>query len=106
MFVILPFRQESVAVTTFDSISIFCGIVPVPFSLRHDEFKVLDVSCSVSIVCNDLIALGNVTTLLYMVKLKLTTLLSASQTRARLAEWSSPAAASWNFCVQILHLKV
>ena len=39
---ILPFRQESVAVTTFDSISIFCGIVLVPFSLRHDEFKVLD----------------------------------------------------------------
>ena len=66
----------------------------------------VDPSCSVSIVCNDLIALGNVTTLLYMVKLKLTTLLSASQTRVRLAEWSSPAAASWNFCVQILHLKV
>ena len=41
MFMILPFRQESVAVTTLDS-SIFCGIVLVPFSLRHDEFKVLD----------------------------------------------------------------
>ena len=66
----------------------------------------VDPSRSVSIVCNDLIALGNVTSLLCMVKLKLTTLLSTSQTRARLAEWLSLAAATWNFCVRILHLKV